>query len=227
MSRHPLSKAFSIRSRVANASPVPDVLYLDANAILDVALSRKYGQDVDNYLEHVVSNNGMITWSALTIYEVRNIIHVNEYTKFADAQGIQPDGNRKAWKMAEDSASKPDARRISEFVLGLTDQIFEKLENNYGLPLEAGNDRAHTHLADRLYLTCGGGFPDALHVAIANVAGINSLLTQDAHFLTYPYVNVFGASQEIHTQRSPDNALVPHVDYFSLAEGDEGKVKTQ
>lgn len=223
MTRHPHSKAFSIRSRVANVSPIPNILYLDANAILDAVLSRRYGQDVDAYLQHVVNNDGMITWSYMTVNEIRNIIHVDQYINFADTHGIQPDDNRPAWKIAENSVSVVEGRIISESVLDRTGQIFKDLEMNYGLQLEAGNPVAENQLAVSLYGKYGGGYNDALHVAIANAAGVNNVLTQDARFLMYPYLNVFGASKKVHDQRSSDNSLVPHMDYFSLDEGEVGE----
>lgn len=217
MSRHPHTRAFSVRCASANASQMPEILYIDASAILESAWHRRYGEAVDDFLSELVHSGGMVTWSTLTEHEVRQVVHVNAYAALAEKSGISGRGNVAAWKAAENSASLADSRNIARSVLTITDQIFYDLGANYGLPLDPGDPVFQQHIARYLYVEYGGGFNDALHLAIANEAGVNSILVQDARFMTYPYLNVFGASREIHRQRESGNQLVPWVDYSSLA----------
>ncbi|NEX77365.1 hypothetical protein G4Z05_00410 [Bacillus thermocopriae] len=191
-----------------NKNTFPDFVYTDANSVLEIFFNRQYGQVTEDYINELVNNrNGFITWSQHTIDEITQVIHVDEYFKLAKAKKIR---GKNIWKVAENTATEKESISIAQNVLTKVDSIITTLEQ-FGGKTEV-DEQATNALTKHIYLNYGLSIKDAKHLAIANLSGINNILTHDAGFLRFPNINVYGASKEIVRNYIPGQAPSPYVD---------------
>ncbi|MBN8236844.1 hypothetical protein JF544_16420 [Halobacillus kuroshimensis] len=195
-----------------NNNAFSQVVYIDTNAIIDIFEQRPNGQATEDYIKELVNQNGLIIWSDHTMDELTDFVHVNEYISYARANGVQRMGRKHPWKVAEDIVSDQQSANIASTVHTKMDQITTYLEQ-FGMQADVEFNKAK-ELTKEVHMHYGGNRKDSKHVAIANLNGVNDILTHDSGFLRYP-VNVFGASAEIKNNYDPN---MPHSQYVDLSE---------
>lgn len=187
------SVSFNINKKNWNNNHTfPDIIYVDTCSIMDMIMQRRYGRITEDYINELSNRNGMITWSQHTIDEITQIIHVDEYFKLARVKNITA---KKAWKEAESTATDLESSSIAQSVISQVDSITGILEQ-FGAQTTV-DERELTIVTKHVYGNYGGNLQDSKHYAIANLSGVNNILTQDDDFLRYPQLNVFGASNGI------------------------------
>lgn len=182
----------------------PEFLYMDANAIIDFTdldSQNIQGSSIRKYLKDLHQNDGMVVWSNFGVEEVINHLHYNEYANYADQHNIlghhyANGGNKKPWKVAEDTVTPIVAKQISNNVIKQKEQVFGDLEK-YGVKLDSIDDDELLNLAEKIFLAYGGSVQDAKHVAYAMANGANSILTNDGGFAKYSHLNIFGNSRSL------------------------------
>lgn len=190
----------------------PEMVYIDTNAVLDIVEQRQMGQITEQYLNELVSKDGMITWSQHTIEEITDFFHVDSYKKIAKIKQIKNNHIKSGWKIAEDQATDQESRAVSQNVNTQVDKVVSFLEQ-YGLPTNADEEEV-AFLTKEIYASYGGNRKDSKHVAMANLSGTNNILTQDSGYLRYPNINVYGASNQIMVEFQ--NSPKPSVDYIDF-----------
>ncbi|MED0688208.1 hypothetical protein [Anoxybacillus ayderensis] len=188
----------------------PDIIYIDTCAIIDIFMERKHGSLTEQYIHELINRDGMITWSQHTVNEIIQFVHVDTYSKIAKKKNIT--GN-KAWKIAENIASDEESRKAAETTMNKVYRIIEYLEQ-FGMQtdVDIANPQCVETLTTELYLGYGGNQYDARHVAIANISGVNNILTQDGGYLRYPSLNIFGASKELVSNYNMNQSPNPYLD---------------
>ena len=173
-------------------------------------MQREHGSLTEQYIHELINRDGMITWSQHTINEIIQFIHVDTYSKIAKEKNIK--GN-KSWKIAENSATNKESRKAAEITMNKVYKIIEYLEQ-FGMQTDVDitNSRYVESLTTELYLGYGGNQYDARHVAIANISGINNILTQDGGYLRYPSLNIFGSSKELVNNYKINQSPNPYFD---------------
>lgn len=196
-----------------NKNMFPEVIYVDTCSILDMTLLRTNGQVTEDYLKELNNHSGIITWSQHTIDEMIQVFHVNEYFNLANSKNIR---TKKAWKIAEDTASNQESSLIAQRVLSTVNNVVETLEQ-FGVQSDVEALKVN-ELTMKIYSSYGGNLADSKHVAIANLSGTNNILTADKGYLRYPSLNIFGASSGItsgHNNNQLPNDFVDLSYYLS------------
>lgn len=217
------SKAFSIRKREWTSSNyhIPDIVYIDANPVLDVVKKRGFGDLVEEYWGEIFKNDGMIAWSDHTEEEVLRVIHRSEFQKYAEENQINPEYDRsgkiikQAWKVAEDIVTKEESVKITNIVYENKTKIFEVV-GQFGIKIEDISSTKINKLTQSIYTTYGGSLDDAKHISYANLSGINNILTHDAGMLRYPSQNVFGASKKLIQQYNSSQSPAKYIDLSEM-----------
>jgi hypothetical protein len=87
-------------------------------------------------------------------------------------------------------STKSLAKRDVETLL-----VLAKLNTKSPLAGPMGYFLLYLGLTNHIYVSFGGSRADAKHVAIANLTGTNSIMTNDKGMLRYPLQNIYGASK--------------------------------
>jgi predicted nucleic acid-binding protein len=205
------SKSFDINKRNwNNTSTFPDMIYLDTNAVLEIAMQRTHGQLLEDFLIELRKRNGFAIWSDHTLNEVLDVVHYDEYVTYAKQQNLKGNSKKSAWKLAEDSASEQESIKISNNVANKVDVINTYLEQ-YGFLAETPLSTVEG-LSKKIYQNYGGNRKDAKHIAYANVLGVNNILTLDGGILRYPNLNVYGSSQTLVQNYQPGQKPIEFKD---------------
>lgn len=210
------------RSNWSNKNTFTEIIYIDTNAVIDIVAQRPKGLITESYLQELVKRDGMITWSQHTLDEITDFFHVNEYIQYAKSNGIQGNSKKAPWKLAEDTISNSDSIILSQNVVSKVGSVMQYLEQ-FGIKTEVDNHDM-IDLTKDIYLQFGGNRKDSQHMAISNLSGINSILTQDSGFLRYPHLNVFSASHKVASQYDANQKHAKYIDLRnsdSISEEDE------
>lgn len=197
-----------------NNHTFPDMIYIDTCSVMDMVLQRQHGQLTEDYISELIKRDGMITWSQHTIDEITQLIHVDQYFKLAKSKKIKPIKNKGIWKLAEDTATDVESSSIAQIVVSEVDNITTLLEQFGSQTTVSDNDV--NLLTKNIYSSYGGNQQDSKHFAIANLTGVNNILTQDSGFLRYPTVNIFGSSNQIVQNYNVNQNPVIYTDYKKL-----------
>lgn len=208
MSNSYTSTAFYVhKSNWGNSNLFPDIIYIDTCAIRDIFEKRTHGILMDQYLQELNNQDGMIIWSQNVIDELIDFLNVDEYKKLAKNNGLSQD----EFKKAENNATRHDYEIIGENIYNRLGVITNYLEQ-FGV--QTDNDfHDVVNIGKQLHTKYGGNRKDAYHVADSLLSGVNNILTQDGGFLRYPNLNVFGASKKM-----KDNyvSAQQHLDYIDI-----------
>lgn len=216
------SVAFDIRAMLRSSSSVlPEIMYVDANAVLDVLNERRNGLVNEQFWDQLKRRGGLIVWSGHMIDEVWDTIHVDEYVKYVGENSIyenvsrQGNPGKNTWKIAEDRVTAAESASIAQKVIRKVNSIKEKL-GHYGLQLDSIPENEISEYATFLYGRFGGNRKDALHVAYMNLNEINSIHSGDPGLLRYPNQNVYGASVTLASKAGHNSRPVPYLDFSEL-----------
>ncbi|ATB52747.1 PIN domain protein [Caldibacillus phage CBP1] len=218
------STSFSIRKESWNNQSVfPDLIYIDTNVVLDIMEQRTYGRISEEYLKELVRRDGMIIWSRQLIDELIDFFHYQIYKEEASNKNIiVPKGiNATPGKWLENIATDSDSANYARQVLEKVENVTKYLEQ-FGVQDDPDHEEVNS-LGLKIYSEYGGNRKDSMHVANAILSGTNNILTHDAGFLRYPYINVFGASKAIVNSNTSINNPNDFVDLRELFEKDEKK----
>lgn len=219
------STSFSIRKSNWNTSGLfPELIYIDTNVVLDIMEQRSYGEISEEYLQELIQKDGMITWSNHLIEELHDFFHYQIYNEEAEKIGV-PSNINNPHKWLENTATDQQSSVLNKLVVQKVNQAIEYLEQ-FGVQFDPPNTVEVNNLATNLYANYGTNYKDSKHVAIATLAGTNNILTQDAGYLKFPNVNVFGASSKIvNNSNSIVNDSNSFVDLRELFQEDNKKNK--
>jgi predicted nucleic acid-binding protein len=192
-----------------NTNTFSKMIYVDTNSIIDIFEQRPNGQLTEDYIKETANRDGMIIWSQHTIDEITDFVHVDQYKKYAKANGIKNNHIKAGWKIAEDTVTDLESIHIAINVNQSVEQITSYLEQ-FGVKTEV-DQHLMTNLSRVIYSTYGGNRKDSLHVAIANLSGVNDILTQDSGFLRFPHLNIFGASHGITSNNTVGQAPAKYI----------------
>jgi len=214
--KHPSTNIYRITNNNSTNVFPNDFLYLDANPIIDIISpnSNKVGAKLEHYIQDFAGkSNGVVVWSNHTVDEVRSFIHTSEYIKYAKKNGIKsPYNDGKDWKHVENTLDQSNMISLNQTVDNTTNAVFRLLEQ-YGEKFRVDEEIVEK-VTNYLYTTYGGNYPDAKHVAIANLLSVNNILSSDIGISRYPNLNLFGISNQIQRVSNNLNRLVDPVNYL-------------
>jgi hypothetical protein len=207
---------FDIKYLIKNdVKGMPDVIYIDANPIIDMAQGNKIGTITKDFLEKYYKDpNNIAIWSKYTYKEVHKFFHIDEYMRFAKHKGIIDEHGETSWKVAENVATLTERQRLNQTVDDRVGDIFQSLRR-YGYK-ETLDEEIVEELAHACYREYGGNMADAEHLAFSNQVEVNSVLTNDAGFIRYPWLNLFCANNAVIGQAVPNQPLVGYVDLAGI-----------
>ncbi len=180
-------------STLGSSPNLPDDCYIDTNAIVELALNRRYNTDVADFLIAASANNTLITFSDHTLDELLHTIHVSVYEEEAKKAGFTG-----GWKEYENSGANHGQAVWDKYTEAIA--TLESYAGDVLLKLENPSPDDIMECVRKLMLH-GVAPKDAKHVSIMHLNGVNSVFTLDAGYVRAPNLNIY----------SPSNGLLKHV----------------